>query len=216
MLLTIAAAWSLAQSLELERIEVEFQAAARTVINLEEVIPREQAELVRLLGLAAPGMEPGLQHRIRQLARAELARQGTAASLALAWGEHHRDREIALACWALRQRLYLCGHCGGSGVCPACHGGETPDAPIEDDDGGSFVPAHGGCPEHCERVTGPYSTRWRKCVACNGTGDVRCRWKWDADAGGDIIAEVDLFDDVHLDPPASVARPRSVLADVLP
>ncbi len=52
MLFTIAVCWALARDLEFERIEVEWIAETRTVRNLNQVLPSETANLIRLLGNA--------------------------------------------------------------------------------------------------------------------------------------------------------------------
>lgn len=103
------AALDRARDLEFERITVAWIASTTRVPSLESVIPRHHAELVRLLG------DP--RHLVRELAADRLAGMGHAASTALAWGMRVRDPEIVRASMRLRDRLYWCPACNGSGKC---------------------------------------------------------------------------------------------------
>lgn len=144
-MLSIALALLLGRELEWERLQVEWIASTETVTSLEDVMPTRQAELVRLLG--------DKRYVVRLLASEELQRQGKQASGALAWGMRCKDREIADAAGQLRGLLYVCQHCMGGGICPACVATRDGEWPRPD------------CPENC-------AWPWA-CVVCSGSGDVR-------------------------------------------
>ncbi len=132
----------LSRDLESDMDKVDAVIARGRIASLEDVLPRGDAELLRLLG------DP--RYIVRELAAAELARRGAAASLALAWGCRVRDVSIAGRSRSLRERLFACPACDSAkNYCPACR----------------WMPPDSGCPWGCE---------WKPaCWGCDGTADVR-------------------------------------------
>lgn len=96
-----------ARALVWEQMAVDWIASTGTVHDLEDVLPRRQALLVRALGCEHSGC--------RELARDELVRQGEAAWTAIAWGLRSRDPEVRSACRKLAARLFACSRCAGTG-----------------------------------------------------------------------------------------------------
>lgn len=154
-MLSIALCLALAQDLEFERGQIESISA----INLEQVLPLYEAHLIRLLG-----NDDGL---VRDLAAEKLRSMGRAASAALAWGMRSKDPEIKSRATGLRDLLYLCPRCKGTGQCPACHGEGDKYIPRPDGKGWIFL----RCPDNCNYYS--------HCIACGGSGDLR--WRWDID-----------------------------------
>lgn len=149
-MLTIAFALLLGRELEWERLQVDWIAETGTVKSLEDVLTTHEAELVRLLG------DP--RYAVRALARDELRRMGRDASLALAWGARLKDQEISSTSRLLRELLYVCRRCEGTGKCPCDHGKNHELR----------------CGDGCS---------WNGyCVVCEGSGDVRWEMKWEPDA----------------------------------
>jgi hypothetical protein len=132
-----------ARSMALAEAQVDFVALTRTVHDLEQVLPRRQAMLIRQLGC---------EHAdCRTMAREELELMDSGAHVALAWGTHARDPEVRATCRRLLDRLYRCSTCGGRGEvdlnagrktygmpaftyveqCSTCHGSGDPRFRVE-------------------------------------------------------------------------------------
>lgn len=141
---------------EFRRLQVDWIAIAMKPGDLEAVLPREQAELIRLLG------DP--RHLVRTLAREELARRGDAVHEALCWGMRARDPNVAHECRLLRERLFACPACDGDGVCRAC----TPATNRYRDH------CPGGCDwdRHCRRCDGTGDTRYLRARRVDDWGEV--------------------------------------------
>jgi hypothetical protein len=126
---------------EFDRVQVEWIASTRMVRALEEVIPGEDARLLRVLG--------NPDYTARMLAFAEIERRGKAFREPLYWGLRIKDGSIPGLSRQLLTRLFDCEYCGATGVCQACK--HVPQ--------GEWF----NCPKKCDHA--------RRCVDCDGTGN---------------------------------------------
>lgn len=133
------------RDLEFTRIEIEWVASTGTVRDLNKVLPRRQADLIRQLNCD--------HYTCRRLAFDELSRMGDEAIPALCWGLRIKSAEVQDACKRLLSPLFLCRNCDGTGECQGCKG-----LPVGDPD---------ACPFQCDWS--------RRCRTCDGAGDLRLR-----------------------------------------
>jgi hypothetical protein len=128
-----------AREFEWERIQVEWIADTKTVKELEQVLPGDEARLLRVLG--------NDDHTARMLAYDEIKRRGPTFRNALYWGLRVKDKTIQELSAQLLTRLFDCEHCGGTGKCPSCRNMPS---------GADFE-----CPERCNYA--------RRFVDCDGS-----------------------------------------------
>lgn len=102
------------QDIEFSRVQVEWIASTGTVHNLEDVLPRRQALLLRQLDCD--------HWECRELARDELASLETDALDTLCWGTRLKRPEVVQQSERLIDLLCVCDECGGTGVCSTCWG----------------------------------------------------------------------------------------------
>ena len=154
---------------EWDRTQIDFVAETRTVRNLEQVLPRRQAELLRLLD--------SNNYTVRGLAQAEIVRMGDKAHEMLCWGCRVDKPSISELCKLLLAKLFWCPACLGRGECLAC-----------------VVDAEGYlnyCPNDCDH--------YGRCVECDGAGDIRYRRTGLWDDGDELFEEKDYFGKARLE-----------------
>ncbi len=145
MTTAMLAALILARDLQFEEIQVDTVISMCHVDSFQDVLPDRDAWLVRLLG--------DERYVVRDLAGAELARRGRAASVALAWGCREKNTWISGPARRLRDAMFACPACEASRRCDACR----------------WWPPGFECPAGCGVDPGP-------CFACDGTGDLRFKY----------------------------------------
>ena len=85
--------------------------------DLNQVLPARDATLIRLLA-----EDKG---EYRQFAQELLIERSDSAFDTLCWGTHYKPSlEVRETCKRLRNRLYICRDCSGTGLCPQCRGKE--------------------------------------------------------------------------------------------
>ncbi len=146
--------------LEFERAQIDWMADAKVVRDLDQVLDRDHASLIRLLG--------DDRSVVRQLAADELSRRGQSANAALCWGLRSNNATIRDESARVRRRLFLCQACGGTGECAACE----------------YLPYRFSNPSPCPDRCGWFGL----CVWC-GLGDTRFRgtMKWSDELQSTVV-----------------------------
>jgi hypothetical protein len=102
-----------AQDLVFEAAQEDFVRTTSQPFRLDQIIPHEDAQLLRMLGCVT--------YDCRQFAQEQLRRRGWAARRTLIWGTMAKDQEIRSRCDGLITKL-VCWKCTGSGLCMECGG----------------------------------------------------------------------------------------------